>query len=57
MGEGVFREFTTQSARVMALTVRHAIDGFTIEIMRKLHIDFKEYIQELMTIFEKSTSK
>lgn len=38
----------------MALTIRLAIDGFTIELMRNPQLDVKEYIQELLTIFDKS---
>lgn len=55
MKEGIFREFTRPSARVMALTIRNAIDGFTLELMRKPHIDVHDYIQELVTIFDRST--
>lgn len=57
MQEGIFREFTKSSARVMALTIRNAIDGFTIELMRKPHLDVQEYARELVTIFDKSTKK
>ncbi|WP_264740615.1 TetR/AcrR family transcriptional regulator [Cytobacillus firmus] len=56
MKEGTFRDFSKSSARVMALTVRHAIDGFTIELMRNPQLDVKEYIQELLTIFDQSTA-
>lgn len=55
MQEGIFREFTKPSARVMALTIRNAIDGFTIELMRKPHLDVQEYTRELVTIFDIST--
>jgi AcrR family transcriptional regulator len=57
MQEGIFRGFTRPSARVMALTIRNAIDGFTIELMRKPHLDVQEYTRELVTIFDKSTKK
>lgn len=57
MQEGVFREFTKPSARVMALTIRNAIDGFTMELMRNPHLDVQEYTRELVTIFDKSTKK
>ncbi|MFT4416813.1 hypothetical protein ACLM5H_23395 [Fredinandcohnia humi] len=57
MQEGIFREFTRTSARVMTLTIRNAIDGFTIELMRKPHLDVQEYTRELVTIFVKSTKK
>ncbi|MGE7907485.1 TetR/AcrR family transcriptional regulator [Peribacillus sp. NPDC094092] len=57
MQEGIFREFTRPSARVMALTIRNAVDGFTIELMRKPHLDVQEYTRELVTIFDKSTKK
>ncbi|MCY8009503.1 TetR family transcriptional regulator [Bacillus haynesii] len=57
MQEGVFREFTRPSARVMALTIRNAIDGFTMELMRKPHLDIQEYTRELITIFDASTKK
>ncbi|MCU9614206.1 TetR family transcriptional regulator [Caldibacillus lycopersici] len=55
--EGVFREFTKSSARVMALTIRSAIDGFTLELTRNPHLDVQEYTRELVTIFDKSTKK
>lgn len=57
MQEGIFREFTKTSARVMASTIRNAIDGFTIKLMSKPHLDVQEYIRELVIIFEKSTKK
>jgi AcrR family transcriptional regulator len=57
MQEGIFRGFTRPSARVMALTIRNAIDGFTIELMRKPHLDVQEYTRELVTIFDQSTKK
>ncbi|MCM3324784.1 TetR/AcrR family transcriptional regulator [Cytobacillus kochii] len=55
--EGIFREFTRSSARVMALTIRNAIDGFTLELVRQPHIDIQEYTRELVTIFDASTKK
>lgn len=57
MQEGIFREFTKLSARVMALTIRNAIDGFTIELMRNPQLNVQEYTNELITIFDKSTKK
>jgi AcrR family transcriptional regulator len=57
MQEGIFREFTRSSARVMALTIRHAIDGFTLELVRKPYLDVQEYARELVAIFDKSTKK
>jgi AcrR family transcriptional regulator len=57
MQEGMFREFTGPAARVMALTIRNAIDGFTLELMRKPQLDVQEYTRELVTIFDLSTSK
>jgi AcrR family transcriptional regulator len=57
MQEGIFRGFTRPSARVMALTIRNAIDGFTIELMRKPHLDVQVYTRELVTIFDQSTKK
>lgn len=39
MKEGVFREFSALSAWIMALTIRHAIDGFTIKLMRNSQLD------------------
>lgn len=57
MQEGIFREFTKSSARVMALTIRNAIDGFTMELMRKPLLDVQEYTRELVTIFDISTRK
>ena len=53
MQEGIFREFTRSSARVMALTIRHAIDGFTLELVRNPNLDVQEYARELVTIFDK----
>ncbi|MEF2248092.1 TetR/AcrR family transcriptional regulator [Paenibacillus sp. IITD108] len=55
--EGLFRKFTKSSARVIALTIRNAIDGFTMELMRKPHLDVQEYTRELVTIFDISTKK
>lgn len=57
MKEGMFREFTRPSVRVMALTIRNAIDGFTIELMRNPHLNVQEYTRELVTIFDLSTKK
>jgi AcrR family transcriptional regulator len=57
MKEGIFREFTRPSVRVMALTIRNAIDGFTLELVRKPYLDVQEYTRELVTIFDKSTKK
>ncbi|WP_338106679.1 hypothetical protein [Psychrobacillus psychrodurans] len=57
MQEGIFREFTSSSLRVMALTIRNAIDGFTLELMKKSHLDVQEYTRELITLFEKSATK
>jgi len=57
MQEGIFREFTKPSARVMALTIRNAIDGFTLELMRNPELNILEYTRELVTIFDKSTKK
>lgn len=41
----------------MALTIRNAIDGFTLELMKKSHLDVQEYTRELVTLFDKSTKK
>ncbi|PED05505.1 TetR/AcrR family transcriptional regulator [Bacillus pseudomycoides] len=57
MQEGVFREFSTLSLRVMALTIRHAIDGFSLELMRNPDLNVKDYTKELITIFEQATQK
>ncbi|MEK3981482.1 TetR/AcrR family transcriptional regulator [Psychrobacillus sp. FSL K6-2836] len=57
MQEGIFRKFTRSSSRVMALTIRNAIDGFTLELMKKSHLDVQEYTRELVTLFDKSTKK
>lgn len=46
MQEGVFQEFTKLSARVMAMTIRNAIDGFTIELKRNAQFDVPEYVNE-----------
>ncbi|MFB2517222.1 TetR/AcrR family transcriptional regulator [Lysinibacillus sp. OTC-L20] len=53
----VFREFTKLASRVMALTIRNSIDGFTIELMRNPQLNVEEYSRELITIFVKSTKK
>ncbi|MGE8207339.1 TetR/AcrR family transcriptional regulator [Heyndrickxia sp. NPDC080065] len=57
MQEGVFREFSPLSSRVMALTIRHAIDGFSLELMRNPELNVKDYIKEIITIFDRSTRK
>ncbi|PEU19222.1 MULTISPECIES: TetR/AcrR family transcriptional regulator [unclassified Bacillus (in: firmicutes)] len=57
MQEGVFREFSVLSLRVMALTIRHAIDGFSLELMRNPALNVKDYTKELITIFERATQK
>lgn len=57
MQEGVFREFSALSLRVMALTIRHAIDGFSLELMRNPDLNVKDYTKELITIFERATQK
>lgn len=57
MKEGAFREFSKLSLRVMALTIRHAIDGFSLELMRTPDLNVKDYIQELVTIFSRSTRR
>ncbi|MED1606863.1 helix-turn-helix domain containing protein [Cytobacillus kochii] len=53
--EGLLHEFNRSSARVMALTIRNAIDGFTIELMRQPHLDIKEFTRGLVIIFDAST--
>lgn len=55
--EGTFREFTPLSSRVMALAIRHAIDGFSLELMRNPDLHVKAYVQELITIFDHATRK
>lgn len=55
--EGVFRDFSETSLRVMALTIRHAIDGFSLELMRNPDLNVKDYTKELVTIFERATQK
>lgn len=55
--EGSFREFTPLSSRIMALAIRHAIDGFSLELMRNPDLDVKAYVQELITIFDHATRK
>lgn len=57
MKEGVFREFMAHSARVMALTIRQCIDSFSIKLMRNPQLNVQDYIQELITIFDRSTRK
>jgi AcrR family transcriptional regulator len=57
MKEGAFREFSAQSARVLALTIRHSIDGFSIELMRNPELNVQNYLEELVTIFDRSTRK
>jgi len=53
---GCFREFTPLSARVTALAIRHAIDGFSLELMRTPDLSVKEYTEELISIFERAVS-
>lgn len=48
MEEGTFREFSKLSARVMALTIRNAIDGFSIELMRNPQLNVMDYMKELI---------
>ncbi|PEM45301.1 TetR/AcrR family transcriptional regulator [Bacillus toyonensis] len=57
MREGVFREFSETALRVMALTIRHAIDGFSLELMRNPDLNVNDYTKELITIFERTTQK
>ncbi|WP_243355239.1 TetR/AcrR family transcriptional regulator [Bacillus litorisediminis] len=57
MKQGVFRELSPLSVGIMASTIRHAIDGFSIELMRNPHLDVMAYTQELVTIFDRATSK
>jgi AcrR family transcriptional regulator len=55
--EGSFREFSSLSARVMALTIRHAIDGLSLELLRTPDLNVKDYTRELVTIFDRATRK
>lgn len=57
MQEGVFRKFSETPLRGMALTIRHAIDGFSLELMRNPDLNVKDYTKELITIFERTTQK
>ncbi|KKO51358.1 TetR/AcrR family transcriptional regulator [Paenibacillus sp. DMB20] len=57
MQKEIFREFSPLSARVMALTIRHAIDGFSLELMRNPDLKVEDYAKELITIFERATRK
>ena len=57
MQKGIFREYSTLSARVMAITIRNAIDGFSLELMRNPDLEVDDYIKELITIFERATKK
>ncbi|MEH6979339.1 MULTISPECIES: TetR/AcrR family transcriptional regulator [Bacillus] len=57
MQEEVFREFSALSLRVMALTIRHAIDGFNLELMRNSDLNVKDCTKELITIFERAIQK
>lgn len=57
MKKGVFREFSAQSLRIMALTIRQSIDGFSIELMRNPQINVQEYMYELVTIFNRGVRK
>lgn len=43
MKEGVFWEFSAQSARVMALTIRQSIDGFSIELIKNPQLNVQDY--------------
>lgn len=49
---GEFRPFPT---RVMAVTLRSAIDRVSFELMTNPDMDMKEYADELITIFELAT--
>jgi AcrR family transcriptional regulator len=55
MKDGSFRRFTKLSRRIMAQTIRNAIDGFSIELIRNPELDVKEYISELIMIFDLAT--
>ncbi len=55
MKDGSFRRFTKLTRQIMAQTIRNAIDGFCIELMRNPELDVKEYIKELIIIFDLST--
>ncbi|WP_257143777.1 hypothetical protein [Bacillus pseudomycoides] len=60
MQEGVFREFSALSLRVMALTIRHAIDGFSLELREipilTLKITLKNLSRSLSGQFKSNVS-
>ncbi|WP_274649531.1 TetR/AcrR family transcriptional regulator [Paenibacillus humicola] len=49
--EGDFREFSDFSARVMAMTIRSAIDGVGFQLAADLDLDLEQYAKELVTLF------
>ncbi|MGE6229959.1 TetR/AcrR family transcriptional regulator [Paenibacillus chitinolyticus] len=55
--EGDFREFTDFSARVLAATIRSAIDGLSFQLAASLDLDLDAYAKELVTIFQMAARK
>ncbi|MEC0244564.1 TetR/AcrR family transcriptional regulator [Paenibacillus chitinolyticus] len=55
--EGDFREFTDFSARVLAATIRSAIDGLSFQLAASLDLDLDAYAKELVTIFQLAARK
>lgn len=51
---GEFREFST---RVMAVTIRNAIDGLLPRLAVSPKLDLKLYADELVTLFDMATRK
>lgn len=52
--QGVFRELSAMAATVTATTIRHAIDGFSLELMRNTSLDVEAYSSELIALFTRS---
>ncbi|KOP70279.1 hypothetical protein AMS59_20885 [Lysinibacillus sp. FJAT-14745] len=50
-------EFRTFSPRVMAITIRQAIDALPPQIMTNPELDLDAYAQELITLFKLATDK
>lgn len=51
---GEFREFST---RVMAVTIRNAIDAVSLQLAAYPELDLKNYANELATLFDLATRK
>lgn len=52
--EGAFRNFDN---RVMAVTIRRAIDGFPPQLLANPDLDASAFAEELVTLFDRATRK